>query len=241
MIDKEHILSEIKRTADENGGRPLGLERFAKVTGINPHDWYGVHWTKWGDALIQAGFEPNEWQGAYNPDMLLACMTELIEELGHFPTQADIRMKSRQDPNFPSREPFKKLGFKEERIQKVLEYAKAHKASESVVAICQTALDAMPGSAVPSETSSATTFGFVYLMKSGKHFKIGRSNCAERREYELRILLPENLELVHKIKTDDPAGIEKYWHGRFKDKRKGGEWFELTASDLKAFKLRKFM
>lgn len=62
-------------------------------------------------------------------------------------------------------------------------------------------------------------------MKSGKHFKIGRSNCAERREFELRILLPDKLELIHKIKTDDPSGIEKYWHDRFKAKRKGEEWF----------------
>ena len=78
-------------------------------------------------------------------------------------------------------------------------------------------------------------------MKSGRHCKIGRSKSAERRELELGILLPEKAELIHKIKTDDPVGIEKYWHDRFKDKRKGGEWFELSAGDIKNFKRRKFM
>lgn len=27
-MDKEHIIADIKRTAEENGGVPLGIERF---------------------------------------------------------------------------------------------------------------------------------------------------------------------------------------------------------------------
>ena len=81
----------------------------------------------------------------------------------------------------------------------------------------------------------------MYLLKSGRYYKIGRSISPGRREYELAIHLPERVKTVHTIKTDDPVGIEAYWHQRFSDRRKNGEWFELRREDVSAFRRRKFM
>ena len=83
--------------------------------------------------------------------------------------------------------------------------------------------------------------GFVYLIRSGRFYKIGKTNSAGRRERELAIRLPEKAATVHVTRTDDPNGIEAYWHKRFEAKQKNGDWFELAADDVKAFRRRKFM
>lgn len=70
MADKNYILAEIKRTAAANGGAALGSKRFSTETGIRETEW-GRFWVRWGDALIEAGFKPNEFITAYSEDVLL--------------------------------------------------------------------------------------------------------------------------------------------------------------------------
>ena len=242
MITKEHILSEIKRTAEDNGGKPLGRMRFEKETGIKEYDWYGKYWSRWSGAVSEAGYSPNRFNLSYDDDYLLKKLVELITELRSFPTNPEIRLKSHQDEDFPNQTTFRThFGTKSELIQAVLTYCETHNVEDRIVEICKVASGKAARPKPRELPEEQGEFGFVYLMKSGKNFKIGWSSSAERREYELKIQLPEKLELVHKIPTDDPVGIEKYWHNRFKDKRKGGEWFELSSSDVKAFRRRKFM
>jgi hypothetical protein len=49
------------------------------------------------------------------------------------------------------------------------------------------------------------------------------------------------LELIYKIPTEAPEAAERFWHERFKAKRKRGEWFALNAADVKTFKRCKSM
>lgn len=80
------------------------------------------------------------------------------------------------------------------------------------------------------------------MIKSGRYYKIGKTNAIGCREYELAIQLPEKARTVHVIRTiDDASGIEAYWHRRFDAKRTNGEWFDLAAADVQAFKRRKLM
>jgi hypothetical protein len=144
-------------------------------------------------------------------------------------------MKAREDPSFPSHNTFGRFGRKAQVANRLMRYCKEVGGFEDVVAICEPiAAEAVAEPQHSTEPHEAQEH--VYMIKSGRYYKIGRSNAPGRREYELRIQLPEKVRTIHTIKTDDPAGIEAYWHRRFDDKRKGGEWFDLSKSDVAAFK-----
>ncbi len=240
-VTKAHILDEIKRTAEANGGQPLGRQRFYTETGIKETDWSGKYWVRWNDALREAGYSPNQFQSAYDDKFLLEKLADFVQELGHFPVYAELQLKRRQDPEFPSPKTFARFGGKAKLAARLVAFCQQHGAHEDVVNICAPISSNSVPEAARNATEGFETFGFVYLLKSGRYYKIGRTNAVGRRERELAIQLPEPAAVVHSIKTDDPAGIESYWHARFKDRRKNGEWFELSASDVTAFRRRKFM
>ena len=104
-MTKDHILSEIRRTAAANRGLPLGRERFFAETGIKERDWQGKFWVRWSDAVREAGFEPNRLNSALPDDRLLVKLSELVRELQHFPVAAELKMKARADAEFPSHTP----------------------------------------------------------------------------------------------------------------------------------------
>jgi hypothetical protein len=239
-VDKDSILREIKRTAEANGGRPLGWRRFLTETGIRETDWLGTHWARWNDAVREAGFFPNRLQQAYEKEVLLDKLAILALELGRLPNRGDLRFRAARDPGFPNPKTFSRLGGKRQVVTQLADFCRKRSDYEPVVDLCQPVLAAATTRASGDRPSDAA-LGYVYLLKSGRYYKVGRSNAVGRREYELGLQLPEPAKLVHRIATDDPPGIEAYWHRRFAQKRKNGEWFELAASDVGAFKRRKFM
>jgi hypothetical protein len=144
---------------------------------------------------------------------------------------------------FPGHHSLNLLGTRNERIELVRHFAKEHPEYSNV-------LEVLPKQGAVNEESSAdsavtTEEGYVYmgLLKIGreKRYKIGKAVLVGRRTDQISIQLPEDLELVHTIRTDDANGIEDYWHRRFKIKNTKGEWFALSREDIQAFKKRKFM
>jgi hypothetical protein len=241
-MTKEHILTEVKRTAVANGGKALGSRAFFQATGIKDSDWWGKIWARWSDALLEAGYSPNEMTSAYDEAYLFERLIPLIRKYGRLPFASELRLEARLDKRLPSEKTLGRLGSKSERALKIIKYCRSREGFEDVIAICE----AVPTKhAIPVEKGpiDEVTIGFVYLMKSGRFYKIGRSNAAGRRERELQIQLPEEANHVHVIRTDDPVGIEAYWQNRFTAKRvrKGAEWFDLDSSDINAFRRRKFM
>ncbi|HOD80684.1 MAG TPA: GIY-YIG nuclease family protein [Phycisphaerae bacterium] len=240
MPSKNHILSEIRRTAEANGGSPLGVRRFATETGIKESDWRGIYWVRWSEALSEAGYGGNVFVKAYTDDELLERLAGLVRDLRKFPTSAEMKLRTRSDSSFPHNRPFRRFGGQVGMARALEEYCAKHGTHHDVAQIARGYLVCHDDSDKPIPDAAEPEFGGVYLAKSGKYYKIGKSNAPGRREYELRLLMPDTLKVIHVIKTDDPTGIEEYWHKRFGARRRGGEWFDLSPADVKAFKRRKF-
>lgn len=232
-MTKKDILDAIRRTAKENGGVPLGKGSFQRETGINEYNCLKF-WPSFGEAQREAGFEPNTLQAAHDIEFLKESIVALMQEIGRFPTNADLIGKRNRDSSFPSRGSFKRLGNKKEMAERIFEYAE-QKGCGDIAEMCAPAIE-NSAKVENDEVGTGRIAGEVYLFKSGRYYKIGKTNDTVRRGAELRIQLPEKIDLIHSIRTDDPSGIEAYWHKRFEPKRMQGEWFDLSRADVKAFK-----
>lgn len=238
-MTKDEILGEIRRTAEANGGVALGRARFAAETGIRESDWAGRYWVRWNDALAEAGYPPNELQGRTPDETLFVRLAEEIRRLGRLPTRSELKLRRRDDGTFPNEKVFNRLGPKAAWPARLVQHFEGQPEMADVVAI----LEPLVIEPVPEEESVVEPgeHGFVYLLRSGRFYKIGYTLDVGRRRYDIALQLPEPVTEEHVISTDDPVGIERYWHQRFADRRKNGEWFELSRADVSAFKRRRFM
>ena len=235
-MTKADIIHEIKRVTQDRGGNVPGMRSFEHLTGIRKADWFGVFWRSWGDAVREAGLIPNTLTPKIDDDELLRQYCLLTRELGRFPAKGDIKLKKRADPFFPSDVLFaRRFGSYPAARHRARAFASSNAEFADVV-------DLLPvptaRRAVESREAEDCKTGYVYLVKHGSRneYKIGKTINPLRREGEVRIQLPETLRPIHYIETDDPSGVEAYWHNRFAAKRKEGEWFNLDRADVAAFK-----
>ena len=239
-VSKNDILQEVRRTAAANGGKPLGRLAFFTATGIRESDWRGRFWARWNAVLNEAGFGPNTLVEARSEAVLLGHFADLALELGRLPVYSELRLKKRTDPSFPNDKTFRRLGNKTHLLAKLHQHCASLPQYARLLPLIDAALE--DGSGENDATlQSESVDGFVYMVKMGKHYKIGKTFSVPRRHRELALELPEKLKPIHVIRTDDPTGIEVYWHKRFQAKCTNSEWFALSPEDIRIFKKRKFM
>jgi len=235
---KERILNEIRKLAEANGGKAPGKEFFQRETGIVDNDWCGKIWLRWNDAVTEAGLKPNKMNQRLPSDLVLDKYAEVCRHYRKPPSSAELRYYARENPDFISHNTFTThFGGKNSIIAALRDRAIERNEDDLLAILPEVSISTRPSR---NDSSSKTSEGWVYLLQSGVHFKVGRSDELEKRVKQISIALPEKVELVHAIKTDDPSGIEAYWHRRFADQRANGEWFKLKPADVKAFKRRKF-
>ena len=235
VADRNIVIAEIQRLALQYGKAP-GKELFERETGMQSAEWYPKLWLRWSDAIKEAGLQPNKFNERTSDGIVLNKYCGFIRELGHVPVIGEIRNRAADDSSFPAHTVFHRYGGKEKLVEAALSYCTSHAGFEDVLIILQTYRAGIINSSDESIPRRNISKGCVYLMKSGKYYKIGRTISLERREREVGLIVPEMSKAVHWIETDDPSGIEAYWHRRYADKRHKGEWFRLSNEDVAAFK-----
>src|SRR6266496_771504 len=183
-MSKQKIIAEIRRLAIANNGKPPGVRMFEREAGIKQSDLFPYLWLRWSEALAEAGFSANKWTPRIGDEILLERYIDLVRELGRFPIKYEMLRESRRDKTFPSDKAYRRFGGKEKLIDAVAAYCRDKPEYEDVVVLC----DARQHSTITNidaDGKAKLAIGCVYLVKSGRHYKIGRTNSISRRGGEL--------------------------------------------------------
>lgn len=240
-MDSVKIVREIKRLALDNGGDPLGERAFYKQAGLTLIDLRRAGFANYGEARERAGFGRGSLQGAYSEDELFEPLARLAREKGRFPTKGEIDV-ARFATGTPSYSAYSRSTRRGPLRERFVGWCSSKPEFADVAELLQR--HATPRARPLQAPSRKVVTGFVYLLRygsTGRDFKIGCTDNVDRRESQIDMMSPTDVRRVHVIETDDPSGIERYWHERFASKRvKNKEIFRLTPEDVAAFKRRKY-
>lgn len=86
----------------------------------------------------------------------------------------------------------------------------------------------------PREKVKEKPIGYIYIMECAGKYKIGVSKDIEKRRKQLNNK-PFPVNIIYKSQLiKNVYEIEKQIHSIYQQKRIGGEWFDLTNSDIKS-------
>lgn len=236
-MTKDSILRRIRDCADAEGG-DISLRRFLAVSGLKEKQFVGVHWATWNEAKREAGLGTAVFaRPPVDEKAVVPVLADLLAQLGRWPTESELRLAHKRDANLPSVKVIRRL----EKDRDFLRKLRGHCESDPRLATVAGFVTARSRQAPDPHAVLVSTVGHVYMMRSGRRYKIGHTSSPSRRHREVRLDLPDRTDLVHTIETDDPKGIEAYWHQRFASARiRETEFFELSAAEVAAFKKRRF-
>lgn len=237
-MEKAQVISRLIQLASERGGH-IGFRAFTDATGMSERWLRDQPWFQgWNALLTEAGLATKTFKVDRIPSQEIAkAVAELITRSGRWPTEDQLRRERAQNADFPSAgiiSPIRKTG---ELARLIVELGAVEPTFARAAEVAAKHQLQPPDTATVDEKVK----GYVYMLRSGRSYKVGKSVDPSRRFREVRLELPDETNQVHAIATDDPSGIEAYWHKRFSEKRvRNTEFFLLTAEDVRAFKRRKY-
>lgn len=81
-------------------------------------------------------------------------------------------------------------------------------------------------------TEEMDDWGYVYVIRCGDLYKIGKTTDIAKRIKQLQTSAPQALELVCWLLQGYMTDAESNYHSVYRDKRVSGEWFALTNEDV---------
>lgn len=241
-MTKEKAILLIQDLAVKSGGK-VSFRLFIKEAGLPEQRLRRAPWFNgWNNLLQECGLSGNRFfVDRTTDDEIAFAVAELVMRLKHWPTEDEFVREKKASPAFPDVSVIRRAK-KSGKLRLLLEH---YRLDDETCTIVRENAKYLPVAADECETDEIDTSmrvqGFVYMLRADRRYKIGFTQSPVRRFREVRLELPDEIVDVHTIETDDPKGIEGYWHTRFASKRiRNSEWFELDANDVRAFKRRKY-
>jgi hypothetical protein len=230
-MTKNDFLAKIRLAAAQHGGR-IGLRAFCQETGLPEKQHVQFGFANWNDAVRAAGLASSTFFRPRSDERsVVQAVVGLVSRLNKWPSENELTLERQRDKTFPSLQVIRRLSRSGSLPEKIAAYCPTLPNLAAVLTIVSGRTGA------GAEPTDDLAHGYVYLFRHGtrREFKIGKTRNPLRREGQVDVELPQQIEPIHKIKTDDPSGVESYWHRRFETKRLKGEWFELSPADVRAF------
>jgi Meiotically up-regulated gene 113 len=237
-MDKLKLIDKLKLLASERGGH-IGIRAFVDEIGLSERQLRDLPWYQgWNALLKEVGLETKSFKvDQIPPEVTVEAVAEFITRSGKWPTEDELRREKARNSAFPGLKAVSRLRKSGELARMIVDLGAARPEFAIAAEIATRHEVQAPDEAGIDEKIR----GYVYMLRSGRRYKIGKTSDRSRRFREVGLLLPDETSQVHSIPTDDPSGIEAYWKHRFAEKRvRNTEFFSLTAEDVRAFKRRKY-
>ena len=235
-LTQEQIISEYKKLKLKLGRVPNAREFYSetKVTDYSARVAFGGN--AYSKIQSEAGDEPRKFcTNGRKEYEFFEIYGRVVRELNRIPTVADW-MHRKEKPTLSGYRHKLKINWKQMPLA-FIDWAINKSDWEDVVDICTSYCKERKLYSENTEVLT-TSYGYVYLIKANRkgQYKIGKTGSPAGRKSQLSQLDPHDRRYEHVLETNDPCGLENYWHRRFEDKKVSGEIFKLSKKDLKAFK-----